>query len=81
MLGFELKAEKWLKHGDSDKVEPFRQSSWIFEPDAGDADYFCCTCHHTWNAHGMLKRNGEIVCPGSWVLKDYDDVIDEGKLE
>jgi len=70
MLGFELRVEKWLKHGDSEKVEPFRYES--------NQEIFCCICHHHWREHGKVKISGELVCPDSWVLKDYDDVIDEG---
>ena len=69
MLGFELRVEKWWKHGDSDKVEPFISDTNV-----------CCICNCRWNEHGTVKRSGEILCPGSWVLKDYDDVIDEGEL-
>lgn len=67
MLGFELKAKQWFKHGDSDMVEELEKQDKIS---------FCSVCHHTLDKHGRFKSTGEILCPSSWIPKDYEDVVD-----
>jgi hypothetical protein len=66
MQGFELRAMQWFKHGDSDRVEQIDPQGLVF----------CPACHHTMDKHGRFKPTGEILCPGSWIPKDFDDVVD-----
>jgi len=69
MQGFELRAMQWFKHGDSEKVERLGQELEVVSS-------YCCLCNRAWDYHGRLKPTGEILCPGSWIPKDFDDAVD-----